>query len=746
MADTDDAAKKKRKNDEEILSEARTVFKRNMEWESPSRANFTQDIKFAYGDAYNHWQWPDNIWGGREDEQRPSLTINKTRLHNNQIINDALQNKAAVRIRPTGGNASYLSADAMQALVRRIEYISKAQAAYKTAFTFQVDGGIGYVTLHTDYISDRSFDQDIFIKRVRDPLSIVLDRDIKEIDGSDARNGFQFEDVPRELFEAKYPKYKGVIGQTTFGEEVQAWVNRDHIRRAMYYRKEDTEDRLISFVNPENGERETIFESDIDRKLRTGALRERYKEEMIDHPDTKVRDVINESIRWFLIAGDVIVQRGDWAGKYIPICRCVGVETIINGQLDRKGHTRSLIDQQRMLNYNASAQVEYGALQNKVPYTGAADAFEGQEGWKDANRKNYAFLQFNHLDQNDQPIPPQALPQRQQPPMSAPIYAEGMRDAEVQMMMASGQYQAQMGEKDNTTSGRHLSERQRQGDNATYHFIDNQAIMIAFVGRQLIDLIPKIYDTERVLHIFDQHDPDSRRKIQINPQAQNAYEEQQADDVKEAALGILNPNVGEYDVIAEPGPSYATARQEAWDALVQILAQAPDLVGVVGDILMRNADFHNADKIAERLQKEIEAQKPYLFDKGLNPQVQKLMEDLQSSQSMVAELLQKLAEANLKLKGKEALRDIEAYDARTKRIVGLANSIVDTAKTGDANALQRVINMTLGSMMKDGQAIDDVIEANKPDLDAEEAGGTPESQMGGARGLPVEAPGGLPVP
>jgi hypothetical protein len=79
---------------------------------------------------------------------------------------------------------------------------------------------------------------------------------------------------------------------------------------------------------------------------------------------------------------------------------------------------------------------------------------------------------------------------------------EGMKIAQMEMMMASGQYQSQFGENENAKSGIAIQTRQRQGDNATYHYIDHLAQAIEFTGRQLIDLIPKVYDTPRVIKIM----------------------------------------------------------------------------------------------------------------------------------------------------------------------------------------------------------------------------------------------------
>lgn len=160
-----------------VLAEARRRFDRCAEWEAIARTRFIEDIKFAHGDSDNNYQWPNAIRRARDVDQKPSLTLNIVRQHNLQIINDSKQNKSAIRIRATGGPATKESSDCFGDVIRHIEYISNAQDAYATAQEFQVNGGLGYLRLATDWSSNeaRPFDQEIFIRRVSDPLSIYLE-------------------------------------------------------------------------------------------------------------------------------------------------------------------------------------------------------------------------------------------------------------------------------------------------------------------------------------------------------------------------------------------------------------------------------------------------------------------------------------------------------------------------------------------------------------------------------------------
>lgn len=656
------------------MQEARDRYRRCVEFQGSADKHFLEDEKFANADAYNHWQWPDEVWEPRNDDGRPCLTINKTRVHNNIVINESLKNKSSIKVRPTGGIATYESSQAMQSMIRRIEYVSKADSVYEKAIRDQVDGGIGYVLLETRYVNDRTFDQDIFLKRCKNPLCVFLDPDIMEADGSDARFGFIFDPMPKDKFDKEHRKFKNKVGRSTL-ENDSAWLSEDHVLVARYYRREGSKDTFISYVTEEGGERVEKLASEIEEEAGKELLDLLKTQIENGEIDGRMREVINQSVQWFDIAGDVIMDRGDWAGSYIPISRCVGVETFIEGQYDRKGHTRALIDPQCMLNYNASGSIEFGALQSKSPYIGPARAFEGQEQWKDANKKNYAFLAYNDIDE-EAPAEVQTIeaPQRQTPPQTAPVYMQGMMDAERQMMMVSGQYQAQMGENDtqSAASGKAINERQRQGDTATYHFVEHQADMIRYIGMQLLDLIPKIYDTERLLHVLGEDG--TKRLIKIVPDQQEAIQEikQEGD---EAAIIHLNPKIGEYDCVSDVGPNYATQRQEAWNAIALILQQNQELTAVIGDILFQNGDFPGSEEIRERLKKEIKATKPYLFADEAEPQLLAAQQQMHRLTGLNIELTQKLAMKEIALKGKDEKRDIDASRAQTDHIKVITDAL-----------------------------------------------------------------------
>lgn len=645
-----------------IVLEAQRRFDRCVKWESESRKLFLEDLKFAEADSDNAYQWPNAIRRNRDADERPCLTVNKTRVHNLQIINDMKQNKPGIVVRATGNGATFEAAQCYTDIIRHIEYQSNAQVAYSTAAGFQVRAGIGWLRVSRDYTDENTFEQDIFIRRIIDPLSIYVDPDAKELDKSDARFLFTFEDINKEEFDEAYPEWAGWAGQNALGNVEGHWVTKDHVRICEYFRRVEAKDELIAYKK-DNGEYVTVKKSQLPKEM---------VKNLDDDIWTRRRVIYETKIERYLIIGEKIAEKTEEVGKYIPFVPVIGEETIIDGVLDRKGHTRALKDPQRIYNYWTSSAVEQVALQSKTPYIAAAAAIEDYESyWNTANKVNHSVLPYNAFDDLGNQLPP---PSRQEPPVMAPGYVQGMQVAANELMMVSGQYQGTMGEPSNERSGKALNERQRQGDNATYHYIDNQAIALRGVGKILLDLIPRVYDTRRVKQVMA---IDGKSyEVLIDPQAQQAWQKEQG-AAEETAQRIFNPNVGRYEVQADVGPGYGTKREQAFDAYITLLTQAPAFAPAIADLLMQNADFPTANEAAARLRRM--APKAALGE-GPSQEEQALQAQVQNMQNALAKALEELAESKLKLKGKDQMRDIDAYDAETKRFAAAAKAGMDQAQ------------------------------------------------------------------
>jgi hypothetical protein len=707
-----------------LIEEARDQFDRCIEWESTYRKKFLEDIKFANADSYNGYQWPDDIRHTRDLSDRPCLTLNIVRQHNLMISNAASQNKVNARILGMGNGATQESANVVKAIIKHIEHVSGAQkSAYSIGRRYQIDGGIGWWRIITDYESNDTFNQEIYIKPINDPLAVYMDPDIQEPDGSDAKFAFVFDFLPDDQVRKLVPDWsvdgppKTPLGLAS-GESF--WIEKDHTMVCEWFRKVPKEDRLLSFVN-ERGMRVEIRES----KLPANAVGE-----LLDRPDTITRRVVDWKIEWKLIVGEQIVQETDWMGAYIPLIRVIGEEYVIEGILDRKGHTRAMQDAQRMYNYNASGQVEFGALQSKTPWLAPAKAIEEQESmWNTANTENHSVLIWNHVadDGSDVPIPP---PIRVDPPQVSPLYESGMQTAMQQMMMVSGQWQNQMGMLGNERTGKAIQERMEAGDTATFHYQENYETALVFTYKQIIDLFPKIYDTKRVKHILN--DDGIELDVVIDPGSRQAYQER-LNHNNLVIERIFNPQLGQYDILPEVGPATSTRRQETVEALTLILTQAPGLTGIIGDLLLKSMDFEAAQEAALRLKRMVPQ---VALGEGPTPNEQKLQQQVGQLTTTLSEAMQRHGKDALKLVGKDQMRDIDAYKAETDRIKALA-PLLPT----DQQGLQQLIEQLVGDALK--THLTPIIEANMEGVEDQGSNGSGSGASGGG-GFPgaQQAPDG----
>lgn len=680
----------------DVVARARRRFRRQVEWESVARSRWVEDIKFAHGDTDNGYQWPGTIRQSRNQNSRPCLTMNIVRQHNLQVINSGKQNKSAITIKPVGNGATVESAKVLDALVQHIQYRSDAQAAYSLAREFQVDAGLGWLRLVTEWASQDSFDQEVFIRGVWDPLAVYVDLDAKEPGKLDARFGFCFDLVPRDEFREAYPEFADRVGNSPLGEGLSwTWNDADHLMVLEYFEIQLVPDELYSFIG----------EGDTERTLlRKSAMPPEVLAAVRDLPLTRVRTIHDRKIMWYLIVGQEIIDSTEWPGQYIPLIPVEGEVTVIDGILDRKGLTRSLKDAQRMFNYNASAAVEFGALQSKSPYIGAAAAIEEfQQYWDSANTVNHSVLPYNHKDDEGNPLPP---PTRQEPPSNAPAFADGMRTAFEQMMMTSGQWQNQMGMGGNERTGEAIQQRQAQGDTATYHFQDSFNQALVTVGRQLVDLFPRVYDTRRVMMIQAQDGADI--EVTLDPTAAKAFQQRVAYDGS-VVERTLNLTIGKYSVVAAVGPAYGTRREQTVQAMTLLLTQAPGLAGLIGDLLLSAMDFPAAQEAGLRLKRMVP---PQALGNGPSAEMQQAQQQIAALQTALAEALQQSGKDRLKLVGKAQMRDIDVYKAETDRMKALADMLPT-----DPEGLKRLVDQLVQTSLK--TSLQPVIDANADDIDVD---------------------------
>ena len=661
----------------DTLDLMRTRFKMAISAFSESREDQIDDVRFYAGSPDNSWQWPADVLATRGAVQgqtinaRPTLTLNKLPQHVRQVTNDQRQHRPSGKIIPANDDADVEVAEILDGIVRHIEYMSDADVAYDTACENQVSQGEGYFMLDTEYCDDGSFDQDIRIRRIRNAFSVYMDPTMQDPCGADAEWCFITQDVLKEDFERQFPDATPIssIMSGVGDQDVTPWIMEDTVRIAEYYYIKHEKATL----NLYHGGITAMQGSPEAKQAEIAGLR-----------PIKSRKVDKRSVKWLKTNGyEELEPEKDWAGRWIPVIRVIGNEFEVEGRLYISGLVRNAKDAQRMYNYWVSQEAEMLALAPKAPFIGYGGQFEGYEQWKTANTTNWPYLEVNPdvTDGQGSVLP---LPQRAMPPMAQQGIIAAKMGAADDIKATTGQYDTSLGATSNERSGKAILARERQSDTGTYHYVDNLARAIRYCTRQIVDLIPKIYDTARVARIVG-IDGTTVDSVKIDPQ-QEAPVREIKDEQGITIEKIYNPSVGRYDVCVTTGPNYMTKRQEALEGMAQLLQGNPELWAVAGDLFVKHMDWPGAEEMSDRIKKTI---KPELLADEDDPALAAAQKQIQQMGGELDQLHKMLQNVNQSLEAKTLQNehfkaDISAFEAETKRLTAIAGASV-TPQTATVN-------------------------------------------------------------
>ena len=640
-----------------IIEEAKEFLRFCSDNDSNNRVEALDDLKFAGGD-----QWPVEIQNSRQLESRPFLTINKIDAYCRQIANSQRQQRPRIKCHGMNTDSDEKIAQIITGICRHVEEQSDADAAYDNAFDFAVRMGWGFWRITTDYVRPDSFDQEIYIKRIENPFMVYFDPNSNEPDGSDAEKCLITEVVSKEAFRKMYPDAETDAGFTPrgTGDSQSEWITKEDIRIAEYFYTEYKHTKLVLLSDGT-----TVYEDEMpsqDVMLQAGIY------------EVSRRITVKKQIKWCKLTGMQILEKRDWAGKYIPVVPVYGQQLIVDSKKKKFGLTRMAKDPQRMYNFWSTALTESVALAPKAKWLLAEGQDEGHEDeWNQANIKSMPVLRYKQTDSEGRPANAPTRLQPEPPPVGITTALEGLN---ADLMAVVGIYDPSQLPQGNQ-SGKAIQGQQSQVDMTNFHYFDNLTRSIKQTGRIILDLIPHVYDSERCLRIIG--DDGKGEIVNLNQKTQD----------EQGVEKILNDvTVGEYDVVMETGPGYNSKRQEAVESMVQMLGIDPQLMQQAGDLVFRNMDFPGADIIADRLaaanplaqiddKSEIPPQAQMMIKQGqatieqLQQQIQAMQMDMKygatvAQQQEEAMTQRKQMELQAKMQDTQIKTDTQAHDTVIK--------------------------------------------------------------------------------
>jgi hypothetical protein len=619
-------------SDKSVVERAKKAYEKYKARMAKSHEIGRECIAYVSGD-----QWTPEDLRSRESTSRPCITINKLDVFVRSVVNKFAMELPRITV------SGFEEADAgktrvINGLLRHIQYsdMSDSREAVEHAMFCLVVCGFGYMMVDSDYIDDESMDQELMVKKVKDPFTTFVGDDsaiiVSKIDkdtlrneyGKDAKVG-TWDDMPIDDDEAVIVEYwerKSTPGKLY---KIVPVVETSPIDATIGQ----------TFGSPEQPGKPIVVKS----------LEEYPGAEIIDERDTVVKTVTK-----YTISGGEIALEERVDGGRIPVVMVSAAEyETRSGDKFYKPLVFDALPAQRIYNYYRSQDAEYLQMQTKVPYVGVEGQFDGHEQeWEQSNVAHTPYLEYRPVAIGGSPAPP---PQRTPPPGMSQGFYNNMLQASDEIKATIGIFDASLGAQGNETSGRAILARTQQGDVATFHITLAMRAAMRELGLILVSLIPIKYDTERTIRILG--DDMAPEVVKINGDTKD----------KDGRPVLYNMTVGKYDVVVESGPSGYTRRMAMVEDMLDFIKAVPPAGAVAGDFLARAFEFDHADELANRLKAAIPPEildRAKQYEQGANGQ-QAQSQQAAAMQSQMAKMQEALQRAMQQLQG------VSAENAALKR-------------------------------------------------------------------------------
>jgi len=587
------------------------------------------DAKFAVGN-----QWDPVVEQRRKDIRKPVLTFNRLIAFVAQILGNRLMNETEIRVYPDKAGTKEI-AEIREGLIRSIFKNSHADFARDEASKYQVVGGEGAYTLSIDYTSDDVFEQEIKLAAITDPYSAVFDPLGIEPSGRDCQWAFVGDDIPQQEFKKRWPW----AAEVSFLNEKRwnqsgFWISEDTVRIVSYWRMVTEGTKVLALyrdgavhdvTDMEEYEYAPFVETRADGSLYT-------------------REVPKRFARLYICSGNAILEGPyDYPISSLPVYRVPGWELNDGEEIHRWGLIRFLKDPQRLHNYWRSTVAEQLVAAPRNKWLTTPDAIKGHEPkWRRAPSSDDPFLYYNDGENPPVHIPPPGID-------AALVNEAGMATQDLKDI--SNIHEAALGMPSNEVSKVAIQQRQMVSDVGTFIYTDRSKIADTRCAENINELIPYIYDTQRIVTIIGRDDKMLLQKIN-DPSDPNS-------DV----------TMGKYGVTVSVGPATETKRALANEQMMAFVNAAPQTAASVMDLIAEAQDWPKSGEFARRFKMQLPP--GMVPEDEMTPEMQQMQAANQQMQQMQAELEQAQAQAQIadlsaKAKNNEARANLalaQAYKA-----------------------------------------------------------------------------------
>ena len=544
----------------------------------------------------------------------------------------------SISVRPAGGEASEDIAEIYDGVIRNIENMSEATYVYNDNGRRVVESGFGAWRIVQDYGQSESFDQDLFIRDIKNAVDCVwFDANSRTRTHEDANHVIVLEPINRQNYDLEYPEGSGVsIGQ---GRTTNTLTDRQDdviIGEIIYFVPGNQ--RIVKMTDGNVYVDDEKFQSIQDDLQVLGITVEKERTRLVK----KVKSRLFDGNDWLGEEQDTVFQ------DILPVVPVYGNFEVLEDSIVYYGAVRKKMDSQRVYNYSESRKIEEGALAPRRKLFMTPRQAEGHEAQLSKMNTSADPVQFYNVD-SEAPQPYESMGPQINPGLET-ISASAMQRLRPADQRLPGQALG-------LRSGIAVEQEQNAEDTKNVKYFSAIQRAIHQTGKILVKAIPKVYDTQRQVRIIGE---DGKAEMKtLNTVV--------IDQATGQPVEVTDLNQGSYDVVCKVGPQFQNRQSESREALERMAAIDPSIIQLGKDIWLNNTPMPGMDTLSERVRAQMVTQ-------GLIPQSELTEEEMAQMQAQAAAQGQQqdpnmmIAQAEM-LKAQNDQQDlqIKLMDAQTRQ-------------------------------------------------------------------------------
>jgi hypothetical protein len=596
----------------EFLAEMRQRYEEGVSADDHNVEAGKEDAKFVAGN-----QWDPVVEERRKRQKKPILTVNRLIAFIAQIVGNRLMNETEIRVNPDKAGTKAI-ATIREGIIRRIYKNSQAVFARDEAHKYQVIGGQGAFYLSIEYAGDDVFEQKICLKNIADPYAAVFDPMGVEPTGADCEWAFVGEDISNKAYKNTWPWAATVsFDSSEKWNQSGHWATMETVRIVSYWRMVTEGTKTLALF--QDGTTHDVSDKEEFEYLHLVAQR--------SDGTPYTREVPNRFARLYIASGAALLEGPyDYPISSLPVYRVSGWEVNDGQRLHRWGLVRFLKDSQRLHNYWRSVLAEQLVAVPRNKWLTTPASIQGHEAkWRNSPTSDDPFLFYNDGEPAPVHIPPPGLD-------AALVNEAGMSTQDLKDI--SNIHEASLGMPSNEVSGKAIQQRQQVSDVGSYIYSDRLRMADERCAKNIDELIPHVYDTQRTLTIIGQ---DDKTLLQV------------INDPNDPDSDVT---LGQYGVTVTVGPATSTKRALAAEQMMAFVNAIPEVASQVMDLVAEAQDWPKSDEFARRFRMQLAP--GIISPDDMSPEEQQMAAQNQQIQQLQQQLQEAAAQADLSVKQQNA--------------------------------------------------------------------------------------------